>query len=485
MTTPARRGAVPGRHVYDVIVLGGQLGGALATALLAKRGLQVLHVPHDGLGAPYGHGEAKLPHGPFLLPPLKGLPALDEALTELGLHAVVSRAMHLAPLQLLEAERWFELSHDEKRRGPELARALGDEAEAFDALARRAEAAGDASDPFFASRPELPPEGFFARWKLKRALPRFPGLAQDTPLPEGGLLRALGAFVAPVEALAPITRARVLGRTLSGPARFAGDREGLLHALADRARELGADVLAPDAAAEALTFEGGTVGLRLARGDTVYRSGIAVASLDLEVLTALVPEKARRAAGPALARVSATRALFTLNLVLPERSLPRGLGELALLACPEVDGGALLLQVSPGPSAEQRVLSVTAVAPLALRKAGEPAVKAFAAQLHAALAQVMPFTRAQVTLESTPWLDAPSVVAGRGEPCPLFCLPDDAWLGASGHGTQSPWKRVLLAGRQVLPGLGVEGEVLAAQRAARLVEQRLKKNDPLKARRPT
>ena len=76
------------------------------------------------------------------------------------------------------------------------------------------------------------------------------------------------------------------------------------------------------------------------------------------------------------------------------------------------------------------------------------------------------------------------MVAGRAEVAPLFQLPPDAWLGAAGLTTNSPWKRVLLAGRQVLPGLGFEGEVLAAQRAVKMVETSLKKNDPLKTRKP-
>ena len=101
-----------------------------------------------------------------------------------------------------------------------------------------------------------------------------------------------------------------------------------------------------------------------------------------------------------------------------------------------------------------------------------------------ALARVMPFTRPLVTLESTPWIDAVHVVAGRAEVAPVFQLPPDAWLGVAGHTTSSPWKRVLLAGRQVLPGLGFEGEVLAAQRAVKVVETGLKKNDPLKTRKP-
>lgn len=485
MSAVVHKGTAPSRHVYDVIVVGGQLGGIIATALFARRGLQVLHVPHDGLSEPYAHGGVKLPHAPFFIPPIKSVPAFDEALHELGLGTTVARATHLVPLQLLEQERWFELSHDEKRRGPELARAFGADAETFDELMRKAQAAGDASDSFFHTRPELPPEGCFGRWKFKRQLPRFPGLELDTPLPSEALVRKLTPFVTSLESPGSLSRARALGRTLSGPAIFTGGREGLWQVFAERARELGADVLASDEAVERLVLEGGTTGVRLTKTDTIYRGAFVVAATDLDVLTRLVPEKLRKAAAKVLPTVPAQQALLTLNLVLPERSLPRGLGTLALVDAPSLDGGALLLQIGPAAQADQRVMTVCVPAPLGLRAGGEPAIRALIAQVHAALARVMPFTRAHVTLESTPWIDAVHVVAGRAEVAPLFQLPPGAWLGAAGLTTSSPWKRVLLAGRQVLPGLGFEGEVLAAQRAVKVVEARLKKNDPLKARKST
>lgn len=479
-----RKGTAPGRHVYDVIVVGGQLGGIFATALFARRGLQVLHVPHDGLAEPYTHGEHKLPHAPFFLPPIKSVPAFDELLQELGLSTTVGRAMHLVPLQLLEQERWFELSHDEKRRGPELDRVFGPAAEEFDELMRKAQAAGDASDSYFQSRPDLPPEGFFARWKFKRHLGRYPGLGLDTPLAADALVRKLTPFITSTELAGPLTRARALGRALAGPAVFDGGREGLWQAVAERARELGADVLAGDEAVERMVLEGSTAGLRLTKTDTTYRAGFVVAASDLDVLTRLMPEKARKSSAKLLPTVAAQKALLTLNLVLPERALPRGLGALALVDAPAIEGGALLLQVGPAAQADQRVLTVSLPAPLGLRAGGEPAIRALISQVHTALARVMPFTRSHVTLESTPWIDAPHVVSGRAEVAPLFQLAPEAWLGAAGLTTSSPWKRVVLAGRQVLPGLGFEGEVLAAQRAVKLVETSLKKNDPLKTRKP-
>lgn len=484
MSALVRKGTAPGRHVYDVIVVGGQLGGILSTALFARRGMQVLHVPHDGLCEPYVHGEARLPHAPFLIPPIKAVPAFDEVLQELGLATSIGRLLQQVPLQLLEQERWFELSHDEKRRGPELARVFGAEAEGFDDAMRKAQSAGDASDSFFHSHPNLPPEGFFGRWKFKRSLSRFPGLAMDTPLPAASLVRKLAPFISSVESLSELGRARTLGRALAGPVLFPGGREGLWQAIAERARELGADVLAGDEAVERLVLEGATVGVRLTKGDTVYRAGYLVAAADLEVLTRLVPEKQRKAAAKWLPTVTAQKALLTLNLVVPEKALPRGLGTLALVDAPSLEGGALLLQVGPAPQAEHRVLTVCFPAPVGLRAGGEPAIRALLAQVHVALARVMPFTHAHVTLESTPWLDAPQVVAGRAEVAPLFQLGPESWLGVAGLTTSSPWKRIMLAGRQVLPGLGFEGEVLAAQRAVKVVESSLKKNDPLKTRKP-
>ena len=479
-----RKGAAPGRHVYDVIVIGGHLGGVLATAMFAKRGLQVLHVPHDGLAEPYVHGEQKLPHAPFFLPPLKAVPAFDEVLQELGLATSVGRSLQLVPLQLLEQDRWFELSHDEKRRGPELARVFGSTAEDFDELMRKAQAAGDASDSFFQSQPDLPPEGFFARWKFKRHLGRFPGLGLDTPLEKDALVRKLMSFISFTENASTLTRARTLGRALAGPAIFPGGREGLWQTIADRARELGADVLAGDEAVERVVLEGATTGVRLTKNDTTYRAGFLVAACDLDVLTRLMPEKLRKASAKLLPTVTAQKGLLTLNLVLPEKALPRGLGTLALLDAPTVDGGAMLLQVSPAAKPDDRVLSVAVTAPIGLRAGGEPAVRALLAQVHQALARVMPFTKPHVAIESTPWVDATHVVAGRGEVAPLFQLSPEAWLGAAGLTTSSPWKRVLLAGRQILPGLGFEGEVLAAQRAVKVVETSLKKNDPLKKGKP-
>jgi hypothetical protein len=131
------------------------------------------------------------------------------------------------------------------------------------------------------------------------------------------------------------------------------------------------------------------------------------------------------------------------------------------------------------------VLSFSVRAATQLRQAGEPAVNALVDRVWASVSDVLPFTRKHVTLQSSPWVDAPRVVAGVAEPFPCFELPAEAMLGIAGLTTVSPWPRLYLASRQILPGVGLEGEALAAQRAIAAVEKRLvSKKDPLKVGRP-
>lgn len=495
MTAPAaRRSSTPGRHVYDAVVLGGQVGGALCAALLARRGLQVLYVEHDGGTAGYVHGEWRLPHAPFVMPPLKGCAVLEAALEELSLttslHRLV-RSPQPGP-QVLRERQWLDLHADPERRQKELERLLGKKGgDALEATLAAAVAAADASEAFVASRPEIPPEGVFARWRLGGLLDRFPGAAADTPLSEQEplprLLRALLPLVSFAEAPGPLGRARLLGRLLSGPTLVPGGREGLARIFAERARELGADVVDGEDHAHSVVFEGSkAVGVRLTRAEQVYRAGLVVAALDAPALAALVGEPRLKALGKVTAALPAARLLFSHHAVLPEAALPRGLGELALLEAADAELGAVQLQVTPARRAGQetdspeRLLTLSTVVPAALRAGGAAAAKALVDRLWGELEAVMPFTRGHALLESTPWKDAPRVADGAFEPHPLFALPETSVLGLTGLPMGAPWGHLVFAGRQVLPGLGLEGEVLTALRAAGRVEKALRKSDPLK-----
>lgn len=483
--TPAPRVA-PGRHVYDVIVFGGQLAGALSAALLARRGFKVLLVPHDGLGSPYLHQGFLLPHAPFLMPPPKAIEALEELASEVGLTVPLHRSMSRPSLQLLRPGSWFDFRSDPKDRPAELKRGLGAQADAFEEDWQRAVAAADASDAFVKARLDLPPEGMVSRWRLGRQLPRFTGLELASPLPQGSILRALLPLAAPLATPGPLTETRALGRLLTWPSVFPGGREGLYQLFSEKARELGADVMGPTETVEQLAFHGSTAAsVRLTGMPATYRAEVYVAAMDLEAIGLLVPEGRRGTFQKAAAALPVRRHLLTLNAIVPESALPRGLGTLAL-----IEGApTLVLQVTParGPAvgaeaSELRTLTVAMETSAPLTPTDPAASAALVEAVWQRLETVMPFTRARARLESAPVLHAPSLLDGRADPSALFELPADAWFGITGTLTQSPAKRLLLASRQVLPGLGLEGEVLAAARAVQRVERTLKRQDPLRAR---
>jgi hypothetical protein len=385
-------------------------------------------------------------------------------------------------LQVVRPGNWFELKRDEKARATELKRALRTGADAFELELQKAFAATSTNDPFFASKPDFPPEGFLARWRFERHLARFEGLDAKSPLPADSVLRALLPFVVPVDPVPALSEARTFARLCGGVSVYPDGREGLQAVLTERARELGADVLGSDEAIETFTFEGsGVAGLRLRRNDTVYRAPFTIGATDLEVLVGLVPEAKQRAAKKVLPHLAATKGLFSVHAVVPEQALPRGLGRLAIVQ-PE-GAPSMLLEVRPA-SGEGglQVLTISTVAPRSIM-GKEAAIRDFISGLWQALEFVLPFTRPQVRFESTPWLDAEHALHQHAEAGPLFTLPADSVLGVTGHTTGSPWKRLLLANRQVYPGLGLEGDVMAATRAVERIQHALKKNDPLKARK--
>jgi hypothetical protein len=486
-----RFAAAPSARVYDAIVLGPSLGGAFAAALLARRGLRVLWAEHGGPGASYVHQGFLWPTRAVPLPSPRALPPLEEALTELGLTTQVTRALRpvVPALQLVLPRHRLDLPLDDAQRLAECTREFGRGGAHLAEVVKQLGAAHGTTDGFVRSADALPPSGLLDRWRVRRAVKAWPALGVPSPLqdsePAEQLLARATPFLVYQDGAGPLAVQRSLGQLLAGPQRFPGGLAGLHEALRHRFEELGGTLLPLDAlpgsGVQSLSFEGGRpVGLDVRGSEATHRATFLLSTLDDVELLPLVPESLRNAKAAALRLPSPTHAVLSVHWVLPLSALPQGLGEL-ILADDAQGLGACLVQVGPARRQDARseepgvrLVTAAAVVPADVERG---LVQGHAARLEEAMERLLPFARAQVVARSIPQLDAPRKAPG------LLLHPlwprqaKAAWEGL-GLPPTTPWPPLVRAGREVCPGLGLEGELLAALGAVSRVQRATQKGKP-------
>lgn len=477
------------QRTYDACVVGSQVGGAVAAALLARRGFRVLEVDHDGRGAGYADDGWVLPWRPALFPSPRLMPAGESALEELAASSHVARALRpVAPgLQLFLPRHRLDLPVAAEPLAAELHREWPGEDGAIRAALREVDALFEDGGRLLAASPALPPRGVFARMALRRAVARAAGPGRR-PIEEARPFESLDGHPLPAALLAllpflahldgppaPLALARVLGGALRGLHVADGGEQALRelfrrHGAASTANH--DETAALRGVVESVELGGGGIkGLRLSGSGDLHAARVFILASGAAGFAGLLPQGAPGRVVAALTRLRATRRILTVNFVVRSAALPPPLGTAALSL---LDGEPLLLQVEPArrqdPSeanahAGDRV--ICAAAPVPAEPWTREAVKAGADRIRSALLLAIPFFDRHVVFESIPTL----VGIGDGEPFadaadPIYAPPDGAALGVTGLPVLGPLKNLFLASREVLPGLGLEGEIYAGIEAA-------------------
>jgi len=482
---------------YDVCVLGSQLGGLAAGALLARRGFRVLHVDHDGLGAAYEDQGYLLPHGPALLPSPRAFPAGEAVLEELSLSADVNRLLEpCAPdLQVLLPRHRLDLWRGDAPRRAELAREFGPDSARIEAAFEGVQRLFDAERPFLEARPPLPPRGLVDRWRLSRARRHSPDGADGGPVPLAdlgdhplaGALRGAYPFLSHMDGAPPrLGLVRTLGALLRGshrtPLGDGGLREMLRRRIADSRGDLAGGEDGTSVAESLDVVRGRVTSVRLADSDDVYSARAFVSATDAQALRRIIPGGGERLAAQ-LDLVKPVRRLLSVNWVLPAGALPSPLGQTVLAAGSKL-GEPLLLQLLPAvrankkgaaePMPERCVLTAGAFVPARSRDRETEQIAERVLALKAAVEEFLPFFGRQVLHQSVPLLATAGQKRGsRRLAHPLYEVGRAPLLGVSGLPTRSAVPNLFFAGREVLPGLGLEGEFHAALQAADRVEAHL------------
>ena len=441
------------KKVYDVAVLGPDVGGAMAAALSARRGLRTLLAPLQPVSVARESDGWLLPSAHPMLPPLRQLSAAVGALDELGLSADLQRLAASAhgAFQVLSEKLRLSLPTDPARRKADLRRELAgvaaaDAEAALDSLERL----GRPWDAFLSEPPPWPARGFFERRKVNKLVPL------PAALPEGLIgecLAALAPFAASlVGDSAPEATAREAAALLRAPLRLWGGSAQLAELLRKKAMESGGDVVEGDAAELRLERKGVTF---LLGGAEVHASCVVLAC-GADRIAALLQgggRLERKVAEEAALPVS--RKVTLAHYVVRAEGLPLALEEAALLLGNTM--GPLVISSLPARRAKgdglgERLLTVARVS-----DAGFSDEQGLLASVRAALEPVLPFFDRHLVHQAADLnpLQAHPILRAHDDAEPIGLRPISA-----AH------DRVLFASAATYPGFGLEGQILAA-RAAR------------------
>jgi glycine/D-amino acid oxidase-like deaminating enzyme len=444
--------AIQPRRLYDVAVLGPDVGGATTAALLARRGLRVVLVP-DGPVGPKDSDGWLLPAAVPPLPPLRQLNGAASVLDELGLAQELQRqsAGPQGALQILGDGLRLALPAELVRRRGELRRELGaEDAERAEAALQSLEQLAATWNLLASEPPPLPPRGFFEKRKLRKVLPPVPELPQGFV---GDVLHALAPFCATlVGDSAPESTAREAAAFLRAPLRLWGGAAQLWDLMRTRAEAGGGQVLGGRCSNLRLEKKGVVVDIDGAE----VRATAVVLALSPERIAQLCEKGGRVEQKLAEeARLGASRKVALAHFVVRAEGIPQALEEAALLFS---NGEALLVACLParrakGESAGERLVTLARVV-----EAGFTDGAALLRDARSALEPVLPFFDRHVVHEAA---DVDPVHGQR-------LLEPSGGLHAEPIGLRAVsqnHERILFASREVYPGFGLEGSILAARAA--------------------
>jgi len=480
-------------NFYDVIVCGAELAGLASAALLARRGLRVLLLGHDTDRPSFDAGGIALSRAPALLPALESQP-IARLLTELNCVQVVRRrAPVLNPgYQVALPRRRFDLLAEREPARRELGREFPAEIEAIEGAIDRLVATSGLLDAPLGSELTLPPDGFWERREVARLESLLPPPGTDllAPLPAGHPMRA--AFAVPgamSTALAPgdvgtVGEARAFDQARRGLHRFEGGYAGLCALLTERLTTFSGERREKVVPVEIVMKRGRAAGIRVRpRDETIgcqhlIWAGPAPAML---ALCADKPARKGRDAGDGL-RVAAYR--YALSLLVTPEAIPEGMGSRVFVigdpAKPLIEDNAVAVTVGlPAPRDPGRVpVWAECLLPAPAVDAGPGYLRTMRARVRKQLARVLPFLNQHLIVLGSPFDGLPPEIPGLAKApvaAPPIAMPAvytaerprPLDLGGLPHapGIKSLWH----AGRENLPGLSLEGELVSAWSVARLV----------------
>jgi hypothetical protein len=497
------------RRHFDVIVIGRSLGCLTAAALLARRDFRVLVLGHGELPASYAWQGRRMNRRAFSLQ-FGETPVWRRVLVDLAQSQTFRRrTRRIEPsFSLLVPQHRLQISSDRSAFASEVRREFPEVQPVIDELWSTLTLANRALETALSRDVPFAPIGFLERLRARRALGALP-FTDDTlevlldKLPGGHIYREAaflpatfaGDWANPENELPLLGAARLQHDYVRHGLYFEGGEDGFEDFLVQCIRAHGGSCELGERA-DGFAFRRGRVaGVLLGGGEETIGADCVLTGLDGR---ALVELSGGRGLSPSYARwpkLEPTLGRFVVNCWVRSGGLPEPLGiEAMVLSSRDARGAqrpALHVQRLPEPGAGQgppdaQQLLAEALVPLGQVRRGSE----LRAVVVGCLREQFPFLdRHLLSIDSphdglplhvyegerTREIDRVHLSGGspRPEPMqPLWRADPPGLLGLAGEPIVGPVRGTFLVGKTVFPGLGQEGELLAAWSAAQRVTRK-------------
>lgn len=491
------------RH-FDVVVLGRSIGALTTAALLARRDFTVLILGHGERRSTYRFDEHTLLRRSFTMLAASS-PAWKRVVVELAQSQTWKRRVTSPSpmMQVLAPRRRLDIPADAALFAREIERECPEIRRPVDELYADLANVNGAADEAFAIDAVWPPGTFWERRETARAAALLPYVHAEPDadllieLPRSHVFRQAVTssvlFATDLSSLPPpFAVARLHGAWTRGLFALPRGEAELEEFLVDRIEAHGGVVAFDDRAAKILTRRGVVNGVEIDGDTKPIGASFVVSDGEGEALALLAGgEGIHKRAQREWPRITSSIGRFVVSMIVRSEGLPKPLGTEAFVlpgpprARSSAPRSVVHLQRYDDPSSRERALLV---AEILLPDRGGLAPASARSAVLAAVSAELPFLERHLVVVDSPHDGLPLwAYDARGarreieraslkhasraaEPMVRQIEVDPpGYLALAGEPIRGPIERTLLVGRTVLPGLGQEGQLLAAWGAARLV----------------
>lgn len=476
---------------YDVVVIGTELTGLVAAAMLAKRNYRVLVVGHGPAMNDFVIDGIRYARRPWLFGGFETSGLIKRAFTELALSLEMqNRPKPFDPFfQVVMPGRRIDATGKEAVFQRELEREFPGELERIQHFYRAVREANNRISSLVDPLPVLPPDGFFETraWKKTVSAALESGVGDPLSLfPEGHPFRAFA--LAPLmfssgchpSSYSPIQLARLQSHLGRGLFDIEGGIDALKRVFLDKIKSNCGD-FRDRVVVDKLTMRRGKVREVVLRDrHEVIGCEMVICNTDVKRFFSLIPqEEQNERYHLRIHELQPTHLLYTTNYALKADAIPIGMARHVFVVVnprkPLEGDNLVLLSIDTGGQQTDpnvKVLSVSARVPARNLRPTPETLAALDDRLAAVAKTVVPFFDEHLIARASAWV---SVDKRTNEPffdttqlVPIYASTLEDTLDMTAVACRTAYKNILVAGDHLYSGLGFEGSFYGSLNALKL-----------------